>query len=184
MGASLATVELEATVNKLIKDQQILNSLLDAISSGQADTVQTLVSAAPGVVSVKQQGTGKLPLHEAAAAGNLSIMAMLVEAGASLEQKDGKDRTPLKVCRLSNSCFVHTVPDPQVIIERSQSDGKYTMKDSLQAARAAEQCDAEGWLIQQGPQDPDSKTELTEAASISTFDAAPPSAASLNGVHQ
>eukprot|EP00892_Ulva_mutabilis_P006967 jgi/Ulvmu1/4642/UM002_0373.1 len=138
------SAELEEFVNGVVKDQQDVNVLLDAVSATQSDTVRSLLSTAPRAVNIKQHRTGILPLHAAAAAGDLSIMGMLVGAGASLEQKDGKDRT------------------------------------ALQAARAAEQCDAEGWLIQQGAQDLDAKSELTEAANIAALDSAAPAAAVLN----
>lgn len=39
----------------------------------------------------------------------------------------------------------------------------------MQAARAAEQCDAEGWLLQQGSHDAAAQYELTEAANIATL---------------
>lgn len=96
---SRVAAELEATMDKMVKDQQGVVALLEAVVAGQSEAVQTLLSDSPEAASVKQCETGKLPLHTAAAAGNISIMGMLVRAGASLEQKDGYDRTAVEVWR-------------------------------------------------------------------------------------
>lgn len=52
----------------------------------------------------------------------------------------------------------------------------------MQAARAAEQCDAEGWLLQQGAHDAAAEYELTEAADIATLEFGG-SRESVEGVH-
>lgn len=139
------SAELGATADQLVNDQINVDALLDAVCSGRIDQVQALLSASPGVASVKQCDTGKLPLHTAAVAGNISIMAALVRAGASPEQQDGKERT------------------------------------ALEAARAAEQCDAEGWLLRQGAQDHAAQHELTEASNITAIDSADAGAVHVSG---
>lgn len=97
VNCSCTAAELGATADQLVNDQINVDALLDAVCSGRIDQVQALLSASPGVASVKQCDTGKLPLHTAAVAGNISIMAALVRAGASPEQQDGKERTALEV---------------------------------------------------------------------------------------
>lgn len=89
--------ELEAILDKLVKDQQSVVALLEAVAAGQSEAVEILLSASPEVANIKECTTGKLPLHTAAATGNISIMGMLARAGASLEQQDGNDRTALEV---------------------------------------------------------------------------------------
>lgn len=53
---------------------------------------------------------------------------------------------------------------------------------NLQAARAAEQCDAEGWLLRQGAQDHAAQHELTEASNITAIDSADAGAVHVSGM--
>jgi ankyrin repeat protein len=89
-----------------MKDQEVLEVLLDGIRKSDAQAVKAALEAAPNVLSdrVMHYETGEVPLHVACAVGSTTIIQILMEAGADLNQRDGKGRTALKVLCFALLC--------------------------------------------------------------------------------
>jgi len=69
-----------------------------AIEAGDTELVATLLGADPGLVNAEDQNqTRDLPLHTAAAHGQLEIARLLLDAGAEVDAGDSDLSTPLHV---------------------------------------------------------------------------------------
>lgn len=90
---------VQKDLEKALVDQAALERLLKGIESSDVAAVQEAIAAAPQLLSerIKHYKTGDAPLHVACAGGSTTIIKLLMEAGADVNQRDGKGRTALKV---------------------------------------------------------------------------------------
>lgn len=89
-------IKLGADVNASDKHYRI--PLLEAVSSGNPETVKVLLDAGANVnVSMCRYGYGRTPLHEAAEFSKPEIVEILLKAGADVNARDRNGYTPLRL---------------------------------------------------------------------------------------
>ena len=64
-----------------------------AVATGQAEAVRASIAAGADVNA--KDGSGGMPLHEAARGGHAEVVRVLIDAGAAVDARDELDRTPL-----------------------------------------------------------------------------------------
>lgn len=80
------------------KEQEQLKAVLAAVEAGDAAAVCTELPGAQSAISsgVPVRGSGVLPLQAAVEGGHEDMVGALLDAGAPLEQADGRGLTPLQ----------------------------------------------------------------------------------------
>jgi ankyrin repeat protein len=76
------------------RTQSEWNNPLAAVRSGNLARVKSLFAKTPGFLSARD-GEGQTPLHLAAVAGRMDLVAFLLEKGAAVDEKNVVGRTPL-----------------------------------------------------------------------------------------
>jgi ankyrin repeat protein len=99
--------------------------IFDAVKSGDAGRVRSLLGSDAGAVNVRGEG-GRTPLHVAVAGrGNRELIEALLDAGADVNAKDGRGYTPLHVTTVEGVAgIIHLLLDRGAEINARDNDGK------------------------------------------------------------
>eukprot|EP00775_Hariotina_reticulata_P009341 gene9341-9504_t len=115
--------------------QRQIREICLAASAGDEDELQELLSTCqpdllPSSVPDLSSG-GQLPLHLAAAAGNIGMMRLLMAAGAQLEAVNGLGETALQVAQRCECCDAEAVLLQAGAINRQQDSWKQLDRAAL-----------------------------------------------------
>jgi ankyrin repeat protein/L-ascorbate metabolism protein UlaG (beta-lactamase superfamily) len=110
-----------------------------AVTAGDADSVAHLLKNNPGLANVPDEGDefNSLPLHIAAASGNLEIARLLIEAGATVDAGDSDETTPLCVAAgAGRGEMVALLIEKGADVNRRDRNGGYSLSFAASAAKA------------------------------------------------
>ncbi|MCP4574536.1 MAG: hypothetical protein GY838_19470 [bacterium] len=100
-----------------------------AVEAGDADLVATLIGADPGLVSAQDTDQFReLPLHVAAAHGQVDIARLLLDAGAQVDAGDSDLSTPLHVAAVRGQlAMVNLLIDRGADLAFQDNNGAWSM---------------------------------------------------------
>lgn len=111
----------------------------DAINAGDAARVAQLLKQDPSLVRAQNENpTLDLPLHTAAAAGQVEVARMLLDAGAEIESLDRDESTPLHCAALSRKPeMVRFLLSRGADVNRRDKNGAYSLSFAASAGDSA-----------------------------------------------
>jgi ankyrin repeat protein len=94
-GGNLGEAEKISMIGAAKQPLNISGSIHDAAEKGDLQKIKTLLRDNPDLVSSKDVGLGRTPLHWAAIKGHIEVVELLLANGAAVNAKDRHGDTPL-----------------------------------------------------------------------------------------